>query len=537
MSSTLPGSRVCCVTPSERTGLLRTGLTALLILGALYGAVTLWRGFQRPESRLESTACWFAAPASRTADCYRFFVPESRGTPSNRNISFPVVIFRSPSTPEGEPPVLHLMGGPGQPAFIEDDAQIGAWVQFLDGAEWARDRDHVVIDVRGAGGLATPRLRCPILSDVNWMLALERMKDRAGAQEAEVKRQVAACRAGFVREGVDLSAYDTAAAASDLIDLRQALQLPKWSIYAISYGTRLAQELMRRDPKGTHAAVLDSTSPVDVPTIVQLLPNLQHALDLLYADCAAQADCAGAYPDLSGDMARAVARFRDHPVTLTLRQPEGNKVLKAPLTDALYLQLVEYMLVSGDWVPFLPGVINDAAGGGTRLLAHVAARLVFDPYWHSDANALLLSTLCREEVPYNTDAALKQSLEAHPLLRGMEPDALLRVSCRAWPVGKAPPTFREAVASDVPTLLINGAYDTRTPPAFAERVAAHLIYAYRIVLRNRGHSPSPVSDCAKGAIDAFLDAPLDPAPPPCLGDQKPPRFMTRRGPEARIQRL
>ncbi len=515
----------------------RTVLIAALIVAAAYAGILGWRALQRPESRLEAARCWFAKPESRTAQCYRFTAPESRGTASNRSTRFPVVIFRSPSTPLGEPPVLHLMGGPGQPAGIETDGQIKSWIQFLDEAQWARDRDHLVVDVRGVGGLADPKLRCPVLSDVGWMLSLDALKEKPGAQEAEVRREVERCRAGFVRAGIDLAAYDTATTASDLIELRRALGLPSWSIYAISYGTRLALELMRRDPKGVHAAVLDSLSPPDVPTIVNLLPNLQHTLDLLYADCAAQPRCAAAYPDLATDMETAVERLRAAPVTLALKQPGGPKVLKVTLTDALYLQIVEYMLVSGDWVPFLPGVINDAAKGGTALLSHIATKLVFDAYWQSDANALLLSTLCREEVPYNTDAALTQALDAHPLLRGMEPDTLLRLSCAAWPVGKAPPAFRETVTSDVPVLLINGAYDTRTPPAFAERAAAHLTHAYRIVLRNRGHSPSPASPCAKAAIDAFLDAPADPASPACLRQQKPPRFMTRGGPADRIERL
>ncbi len=526
------------MTASERSGLLRTILAAALILTTAYGGLMLWRGLQRPETRLEPVTCWFAKPNSRTTACYRFSVPESRGTASNRSVSFPVVTFHSPSTPEGEPPVLHLMGGPGQPALIETDAQIKTWIHFLDEAGWARDRDHVVVDVRGVGGLASPTLRCPILSDVGWMLSLDALKDKPGAADAEVRRQVERCHGGFQREGIDLAAYDTAATAADLIALRQALGLSSWSVYAVSYGTRQAQELMRRDPKGVHAVVLDSTSPVDVPTIASQLPNMQHALDLMYADCAAQPDCAASYPNLPGDMAAAVARFRDHPETLKLTKPGGSRVLTVPLTDGFYLQLVEFMLSSGDWVPFAPGIINNAAAGGaSSMLAHLAARLVFDSYWRSDANALLLSTLCREELPYNTAAALTKAAADHPLLRSLEPDGLLRASCTAWPVGKAPPAFRKAVASDVPALLINGAYDTRTPPAFAERAAAHLTYGYRIVLRDRGHSPSPASACAREAIDAFLDAPLNPAPPDCLRLQKPPRFIPRKGAPARIERL
>ncbi|MEN3975233.1 alpha/beta hydrolase [Emcibacter sp. SYSU 3D8] len=517
--------------------LARTLIIAALIVAAGYGTTVLWRALERPDSRLETARCWFDNPASRSVECYRFTAPESRGTASNRSIRFPVVIFRSPSTPEDEPPVLHLMGGPGQPASIENNDQIKGWAQFLDGAVWARDRDHIVVDTRGVGGLSEPRLRCPMLSDVGWILSLETLKRTPGAREAAVRKMVESCRAGFVNEGIDLAAYDTANAATDLIDLRHALKLPSWSIYGISYGTRLALELIRRDPEGVHAAVLDSLSPPDEPTIASLLPNLDRALGLVYADCAAQPACAGAYPDLSRDMEAAVARLRAAPVAMTVKQPGGTRTLQVVLDDALYLQIVEYALVSGSWVPFLPGIINDTAKGGTRLLAHLAARLLFDDYWQHDANALLLSTLCREEVPFNTSAAMRQSVDAHPLLRNLEPDALLFASCASWPVGKAPDTFREPVVSNVPALLINGAYDTRTPAAYAERQAAHLTYVYRIVLPNRGHSPSPSSNCAKAAIDGFLDNPLSPAPPACLQHQRPPRFMTRGGPADRIERL
>jgi pimeloyl-ACP methyl ester carboxylesterase len=525
------------VTKPDRLSLPRTLLIAALIVAGFYGAVTLWRSLARPETRLEPVACWFVKPASRGIECYRFHAPESRGTASNRQVEFPVVIFRSPSTPVNEPPVLHLSGGPGQPAGIENDGQIAGWVHFLDGAEWARDRDHVVVDTRGVGGRSAPSLRCPGLSDVSWSLHVDALRRDRPAQEAEIRRKVEACQARFTGEGVDLSAYDTATVAADLIDLRHALKLPSWTLYAISYGTRPALELMRRDPKGVHAAVLDSLNPPDVPFYENLVPNLRHALAQLYADCAAQPDCAAAYPDLHRDMETAVSRLRAAPVVLTLRQPMGKRTMKVTLDDALYLSIIESAFMAGHWVPFLPGVINDAAHGGTKLLAHLATGLVFDGYWDIDANALLMSTLCREEVPFNDPAAIRKTREANPLLAAVGDEAVLMVGCKFWPAGKAPDAFRQPVVSDVPTLMINGAYDTRTPPAFAEHQAAHLTYGYRIIMRSRGHSPSVISPCAKAAIDAFLDAPLNPTQPPCLQAQHPPHFMTRGRPEERVQRL
>jgi pimeloyl-ACP methyl ester carboxylesterase len=140
-------------------------------------------------------------------------------------------------------------------------------------------------------------------------------------------------------------------------------------------------------------------------------------------------------------------------------------------------------------------------------------------------------------LPFNPPIAFSQARAAHPILRNAAQEDLLRAQCADWPSGAAPAAFRAPVRSDVPTLLINGAYDTRAPAAYAERQAAHLTIGYRVVLRNRGHSPSPSSPCAQAAMAAFLESPRDPSPPPCTQHQHRPRFITRGGPSDRIQRL
>jgi pimeloyl-ACP methyl ester carboxylesterase len=516
--------------------LLRSLLIAAAVVAALYGASVLVRGLDRPETRLQPVACWFPPPGLRSVECYRFTVPESRGTASNRTVGLPVVILRSPSTPPDEPPVLHLMGGPGQPAGIETGEQVAEWRRLLDREDWARDRDHVLVDPRGVG-LASPRLRCAALSDVRLMLALERLKADPAAHDAALRRAVETCRDGFAEAGVDLAAYDTPASAQDLIALRRALRLSRWTVYGISYGARLGLELVRRDAGGTHAAILDSLPPPDVATMAALLPNLARSLELLYADCRADPACARAYPDLRRELERTAATLRARPVTLDLREPAGRRTARLTVDDGIFLQLVEYGLIMSDWLPFLPGIVTDAAHGGTALLGHLAARMLFDGYYDGDANALALSTLCREELPFNPPAAFAEAREKQPLLRGLDVEQAMRAQCAVWPSGTAPAAFRQPVRADVPVLLINGAYDTRTPPAFAERQAALLTGARRIVLRDRGHAPSPSSQCARRAMAAFLDDPRGPSAPPCLSAQVPPRFMIRGGPGELIERI
>ncbi len=62
-------------------------------------------------------------------------------------------------------------------------------------------------------------------------------------------------------DGVDLTSYNTSTLAADAIDVRTALGIDRWNVLGISYGTRVALELMRQDSDGVDAAVLDGVYP------------------------------------------------------------------------------------------------------------------------------------------------------------------------------------------------------------------------------------------------------------------------------------
>ena len=49
--------------------------------------------------------------------------------------------------------------------------------------------------------------------------------------------------------------------ATDLDAIRGALQVDRWNLMAVSYGTLVALEAMRRYPDGIRAALLDSPYP------------------------------------------------------------------------------------------------------------------------------------------------------------------------------------------------------------------------------------------------------------------------------------
>jgi len=66
---------------------------------------------------------------------------------------------------------------------------------------------------------------------------------------------------GTRRHRADLSAYNSTESAADFVDLRKALGIAAWNVYGTSYGSYLAQTLVRDHPEGIRSVVLDSVLP------------------------------------------------------------------------------------------------------------------------------------------------------------------------------------------------------------------------------------------------------------------------------------
>src|SRR5690606_13994854 len=88
--------------------------------------------------------------------------------------------------------------------------------------------------------------------------------------------------------------YTTTDAVADLEALRQTLGGPKFNLVGVSYGTRVAQQYLKRHPEGVRSIVLDSPVPNELVLGVEFGRNLDDALKAQFARCQADADCAKA---------------------------------------------------------------------------------------------------------------------------------------------------------------------------------------------------------------------------------------------------
>jgi pimeloyl-ACP methyl ester carboxylesterase len=89
--------------------------------------------------------------------------------------------------------------------------------------------------------------------------------EEANAIEVEAMLR---CRDRLIQEGIDLSAYNSAASAADVNDLRIALGYDQVNLYGVSYGSRLALTVMRDYPGILRSVILDSTYPPEAISIL-----------------------------------------------------------------------------------------------------------------------------------------------------------------------------------------------------------------------------------------------------------------------------
>lgn len=100
--------------------------------------------------------------------------------------------------------------------------------------------------------------------------------------------------------------------------------------------------------------------------------------------------------------------------------------------------------------------------------------------------------------------------------------------CKEW-LPRFDPSARTAVSTDIPTLIITGHFDDRTPTEYARRIAATLSRAYFVELPNEGHDARPTA-CHAAIVAQFFAEPTRKPDTSCVATIPPIPFATSREP-------
>jgi pimeloyl-ACP methyl ester carboxylesterase len=472
----------------------------------------------RFESHGGDEAFPVTVPGSYRSEKGYLIVLEDRSRPTGPTLRLPVVVVKSSAEKSAEGPVLYLAGGPGS-GGMSAAAYPGAY-PFL------RQRDFVVFAQRGTRH-AQPALECPEYDEARgqWY------PDETTAERVDrLVIAAQACRARLEGSGVDLGAYHTAASAADVEDLRRVLGITQWTLYGVSYGTRLGLAVMRDYPGSVRAAILDSPLPPQARYDDESASNFEAALQLVFRDCEASASCREAFPALRERFYASLARADKDPVVIARQQ--NSHFIEQKYRGAALAVLVS--LDSPEGIAQAPLILDAIARRDTSIISAISAGGSGNSGY---AWGMRFSVWCGEALSHS---ARMTASGPGAVLGGVESAAVPPEVCEAWDVPVRPVAETLPVSSDVPTLIIVGEYDPATPPVWAREAARTLPNSRVVVIPGAGHLPTQTwrgDGCAMDlaalfALDPWSIVTPEAALPPCLSGQGPPDFVTETAVES-----
>jgi pimeloyl-ACP methyl ester carboxylesterase len=499
---------------------LRRLLTALIVVAASALVVSPAAAAQAGyEPRFESAPCpTVPVPFPQNARCGFLVVPEDRSRPEGRTIRLAVAIVPAVAQQPAPDPLVHLTGGPGGIAIFE--------AQPLVDAGFNRDRDLILMDQRGTL-LSEPALTCEVIDRFNRVQVALPVDARSTR-----RRHVAAtrqCRRQLVARGIDIAAYNTTENAADFADLRRALGYDRWNVFGVSYGTYLAQTIMRDHPEGLRSVILDSTVPLSVVDLAEVWPNARDGFQNIFRACTAQARCRGSFPKLERTFTGLVRRLESDPVRTTVTDPATDQQTPVALDGGALANWLVGMSFATPAFKDVPSWIAELAAGDPQNIA--ASRLAQVAPPGLVGYGLTFGVICSEWVPFDSEREVlargREVLPRYPRSVLAQPPQFTYMfdDCRVWDVPAAPASVREPAVSDIPTLILSGSFDSVTPLAWAYAAAETLPNSRIASIPGVGHFVAPESPCAQSIIATFLLRP-DAPDTDCVATLRPPTFAT-----------
>jgi len=480
--------------------IIATGL--LLLAGA---------AFAQDGAKLELSDCRISAgpgyPGIK-ARCATFVRPLNPADPAAGKIELRVAIVPALDLEPEPDPMVPLAGGPGQGAIQFYSAYAAAFDVVR------RDRDILLLDQRGTGDSAT--MDCDI-------------EDEVVEGQYDDEQTLEFTRACLEQLPFDPRFFTTSVAVTDLEALRVELGYPALNLLGTSYGTRVAQHYARQHPATTRTVVLDGVVPPQLPLGPEIATEAQRAIDDVFARCAADSDCNEHFPELDLDFQSIRAQLAEAPVGVTLADPVTARLTTLDFGRdelAAAVRLLAYQPYS---IALLPLLIHEAANNNYIPLA-AQFQLTVSSLSDSLALGMHNAVMCTEDLPFVNREHVDFSALGETYIGAFQFEALEAI-CSIWPQGPLDDGFHEALASDVPVLLLSGSADPITPPRYAELAMVELGNARHLIGEQQGHGQLAVGCMPSIVADFVTSASVDALDVSCMeNDFVMPFFLDFSGP-------
>ena len=433
--------------------------------------------------RIESSDCIYHADSAHKTLCGYLIVPENRHHPQSKVIKLPFIYVESNNPAKKPDPVLYTGGGPGVSSLHP--------VTSIARRSLLRDRDYIAFEQRGTH-FALPNLECE--------------GEGQGAQQAYLNHRpiddavleaVRQCRENLVRQGIDLSAYNTDESAADIEDLRRLLKIDSLNLMGISYSGGLMMTVLQKYPQHIRTLVLDSPLPEFVNIDEQELANFNEALTAVLdtSDSSLLDRFHTYFGSLNGKVFTISYRLKDgRAVTLDYGRNE-------------LLSIIHDKIENYDGIKELPQIISDMISGQQERYIKAYFDSVFSG--NGGTSGMRLSVYCSDKMAFADSAIIAQQEIVMPWLAGFHVNDVYRAVCDSWPVKPIGAVTKKPFYSNVPVLLGAGGLDDACRPLFNDMIHHYFPNSQRLLFTKRLHGPLLNSLEGDVYIGDFLDKPFE----------------------------
>ena len=495
----------------------RTQLIVFVLLLATAAAV-FWQSLSYQAATLPNDSsfkpadCWFEHSGLMRIECGYMITRTTKS--SDASFELPVVVLRHSLWKNSKSPMLHIAGGPGGAAYLDADV-MPFWIQNFIDQDWGVD--FVLYDQRGTGR-SKPRLDC----QNSHAQRLESLKKPLTASEDAMhfSEQMQDCYEYLAAQNElsdHLGKISTDNSVDDIVDLHDLLGVDQWVLMGVSYGTRLALEVVRRQPEVVHSMVLDSVYPAEFDGFETLTENGLRAIQRLLVSCRAEEFCHAQFPTLSTQLYEALVALNRKPMSLVVPQTSPNKPTRSLLLTAHRLiLLLDYASYDSQLLADVPVAISAVM---ERDLSNVSLLLLATNYLEIElfdefSEPVYMITECKENGEFDV-SKLMQYLEPYrqkfPMLDLSEKAVFDFSVCDRWKnlSTSANRDYRKPVKSDIPTLILAGALDSVTPPEWGRALAKELTNSRYLEYPDAAHSVLTSSLCSNDEVQLFLNPKQD----------------------------
>ncbi|WP_394749643.1 alpha/beta fold hydrolase [Spongiimicrobium salis] len=406
-------------------------------------------------------------------------VPENWDDSKGNEIHLAVAVLKNTSGKSASDAIVYIPGGPGGDGI----SSILFWLNHPLRAQ----HDIVLLDIRGTG-FSEPRL-CPDLGkDFLEILA----KDQSILEDE--KQKVAAaitCKNSLLVQGIDVTQYNSTSVAKDLNSLKKELGYAKWHVYAVSYGTYMAQVYTSQYPDDILSLVLDSAIPDISNYYTKNTGNYIKSLYKVFEQCKNDPQCNSQYPDLEKIYYQTISMLQEKPITVAV---DKEIVTSGSFTYNMedFKIALQQGLYDKNLIEVIPLLIYEFHNRNKGVLASLVA--AFSEALEMDYG-VYFSVSCNEVLPFNNFSDYRQDASKYKELKGgisfykSDFDVFMAWHKDAKDTLSIVQDLSNLKELDIPVLVFSGGFDPITPATNGEAMLDVFKKGYLIRAPNYGHVP------------------------------------------------